>query len=121
MNEPSLTFAYMYAEDGAKYNTGRDAFLYIAVNAHWEEHSFELPIIPEGMSWKVVVRSDAAADGRTAAAGAARDAAADSRATADGAAWDAAANGRAAAAEAVPGRLTLGPRSTAVLIGARDL
>ena len=106
MDEPSLTLAYLYAEDGAKYNTGRDAFLYIAVNAHWEEHSFELPIIPEGMSWKVVVRSDAAADGR---------------ATADGAARGAATNGRAAAAEAVPGRLTLGPRSTAVLIGARDL
>ena len=119
MDEPSLTFAYMYAEDGAKYDTGRDAFLYIAVNAHWEEHSFELPIIPEGMSWKVVVRSDAAADGRPAANGAASGAAGDDRTAANGAASGAAADGRPA--ETVSGRLTLGPRSTAVLIGARNL
>lgn len=23
----------------------------MAVNAHWEDHSFELPVIPEGFSW----------------------------------------------------------------------
>jgi glycogen operon protein len=90
MNDHSLTFAYMYAEDGAKYKTGRDAFLYIAVNAHWEEHIYELPIIPEGMSWKLIARSDAAGDGRM-----------DANVT-------------------VPGRITMGPRSTAVLIGERE-
>ena len=48
---PNLCFAYMYAEDHVKYNTNNDCFIYIAVNAHWEEHGFEFPVIPEKMSW----------------------------------------------------------------------
>lgn len=27
------------------------SFIYVAVNAHWEEHVFHLPIIPAGMQW----------------------------------------------------------------------
>ena len=53
-----LTFGYMYAEDHDKYSTGRDAFIYVAVNAHWEAHDIELPIIPEGMSWHLAFSSD---------------------------------------------------------------
>ncbi len=49
--EPTLSFAYMYAEDHGKYHTKKDVFIYVAVNAHWEAHNFELPIIPEGYSW----------------------------------------------------------------------
>jgi glycogen operon protein len=48
---PNLTFAYLYAEGARKYRTERDSFLYIAVNAHWETHTFHLPIIPSGMRW----------------------------------------------------------------------
>ncbi len=47
----NLTFAYMYAEDHVKYKTDRDSFIYVAVNAHWEGHDFELPIVPEGFKW----------------------------------------------------------------------
>jgi glycogen operon protein len=55
---PTLTFAYMYAEDHEKYRTEQDAFIYIAVNAHWEEHTFNLPIIPENMTWHLSFKSD---------------------------------------------------------------
>ncbi len=54
---PSLSFAYMYAEDSQKYGTKHDAFIYVAVNAFWEGQTFQLPIIPEGYSWKVVLKS----------------------------------------------------------------
>ncbi|MCR5775064.1 MAG: glycogen debranching enzyme, partial [Lachnospiraceae bacterium] len=48
---PTLTFAYMYAEDHVRYRTPDDSFIYVAVNSHWEEHEFNLPVIPEGFSW----------------------------------------------------------------------
>ena len=57
-NVPTLTFAYMYAEDHEKYKAERDAFIYVAVNAHWEDHSFGLPIIPENMSWHLAFNSE---------------------------------------------------------------
>ena len=52
-NSAGLCFAYMYVEDHKKYGTERDCFIYIAVNAQWEEHWFELPIIPEGYAWRL--------------------------------------------------------------------
>ncbi|SFD08942.1 glycogen debranching protein GlgX [Butyrivibrio sp. YAB3001] len=54
---PGLAFAYMYAEDGEKYKTGKSTFIYIVVNAHWEDHDFGLPIVPEGYKWKIYVDS----------------------------------------------------------------
>ncbi len=51
--KPGLCFGYMYAEDHIKYNTEHDCFIYIAVNAHWDEHRFELPIVPTGCVWKL--------------------------------------------------------------------
>ncbi|MCR5544233.1 MAG: glycogen debranching protein GlgX [Eubacterium sp.] len=59
LNEASsgLCFAYMYAEDHVKYKTKKDTFIYVAVNAHWEEHLFELPILPNGSSWKLAFDS----------------------------------------------------------------
>ena len=59
LNEASSghCFAYMYAEDHVKYKTKKDTFIYVAVNAHWEEHLFELPIIPNGSSWKLAFDS----------------------------------------------------------------
>ena len=47
----NLTFAYLYAEDHEKYGTEQDCFIYVAVNAHWETHTFRLPVIPAGMQW----------------------------------------------------------------------
>ena len=57
-NEPTLTFAYMFAEDHEKFSVKKDSFIYVAVNAHWEEHEFELPIVPEGFSWKLTFDSN---------------------------------------------------------------
>ena len=54
---PSLVFAYMFAEDHQKFGTDSDCFIYIAVNAHWEEHCMKLPIIPAGCSWKLAFDS----------------------------------------------------------------
>ena len=54
---PALVFAYMYAEDHRKAGTDSDCFIYIAVNAHWEEHCMRLPIIPAGCFWKLAFDS----------------------------------------------------------------
>ena len=51
--EPGLSFAYMYAEDHTKYGTERDAFIYVAVNAYWEEQYFTFPLLPEGFRWNL--------------------------------------------------------------------
>lgn len=85
---PSLTFAVMYAEDHVKYGTEKDAFLYILINAHWEEHDFTLPVLPKGMQWKLVCDSK-------------------------GVCFPAGEE----APLIVPSRFTLGPRESAVLIG----
>ncbi len=52
-SEPALAFAYMYAEDHEKFGTKKDCFIYVAINAHWEEHSFGLPIVPKGYKWRL--------------------------------------------------------------------
>ena len=52
MYEPFLTFGFLYAEPAAKYGTKRDGFIYCGVNAHWEEHTLALPILPEGFVWR---------------------------------------------------------------------
>ena len=55
----TLTVACLWAEDHRKYGTNQDAFLYLAVNAHWEDHSFRLPVIPAGFSWRTEAASSA--------------------------------------------------------------
>lgn len=50
---PTLTFAYMFVEDHARYNTSADCFIYVCVNAHWEWHEYELPIVPKDYGWKM--------------------------------------------------------------------
>ena len=59
-DSPGLCFMYMYAEDHEICKTERDCFILIAVNAHWEEHVYELPRLPEGMEWEIRLRSDRA-------------------------------------------------------------
>ena len=56
-NGPNLTFAYLYAEGREKFRTKEDAFIYVCVNAHWEEHTFQLPVIPAGMRWHLLCDS----------------------------------------------------------------
>lgn len=55
IGSPFLVFGFMYVEPNEEYGTGENQFIYCAVNAHWEEHSLELPQIPEGMKWHKVV------------------------------------------------------------------
>ena len=50
---PGLSFSYMYAEDHVRYGTARDAFIYVAVNAYWQEQRYALPVLPEGCRWKL--------------------------------------------------------------------
>lgn len=57
MSGPFLTFGFMYAEPAADFGTAKDCFIYCGVNAHWEEHALELPVIPEGMAWRIVAYS----------------------------------------------------------------
>ena len=52
-NAATLTFAYLYAEDHHKYKTNSDCFIYVAVNAHWEEHFYSFPALPEGFCWSL--------------------------------------------------------------------
>ncbi len=61
-NAHTLTIACLYAEDHLKYGTAHDSFLYLAVNAHWEDHSFRLPVIPKECRWRQVLASSPQAD-----------------------------------------------------------
>ena len=54
---PGLSFAYLYAEDSDRYGTEQDAFIYVAVNAYWEEQRFTLPVLPQGCQWKLAFES----------------------------------------------------------------
>ena len=56
-NRPTLTIACLYAEDHRKYGTKEDVFIYLAVNAHWEKHTFTLPVLPEGFRWRKEISS----------------------------------------------------------------
>ncbi len=55
--QPGYCLSYMYAEEHSKYGTKKDAFIYIALNSHWEEHYFEFPILPNGFTWKLAFDS----------------------------------------------------------------
>lgn len=52
-NSHALVFGFMYAEPAADFGTDKDYFIYCGVNSHWENHTLELPIVPEGMQWRV--------------------------------------------------------------------
>lgn len=48
----------MYCGKYAKVSRNqRDVFIYVAYNAHWIEHEFALPKLPDGMQWKVAIVS----------------------------------------------------------------
>ena len=54
-----LTFGFLYAEPAADFKTEKDCFIHCAVNGHWEQHDLELPIIPAGMKWQLVLDTGA--------------------------------------------------------------
>lgn len=54
----SLTLALLYAESAQKYNLTEDTFIYFIMNMHWEQHKFELPVLPEGFKWHYAASTD---------------------------------------------------------------
>lgn len=42
----------------ARCGNEKDDYIYVALNMHWEPHTFELPKLPEGMSWFVSANTD---------------------------------------------------------------
>jgi glycogen operon protein len=48
----------------ARGGTEEDDYIYVAMNMHWETNDFELPKLPEGMSWCVFVNTDMQPVGR---------------------------------------------------------
>ncbi|MBQ7200714.1 MAG: glycogen debranching protein GlgX [Eubacterium sp.] len=56
----SLVFGYMFAEDHVRYKTKKDCFIYVAVNAWWEEVYFHLPELPDGLEWKMIAEANVA-------------------------------------------------------------
>ena len=57
MNAPSLVFACLYAEDCGTFDISDDSFIYVMINAHWEPHTFTLPVVPEHFTWYLVCES----------------------------------------------------------------
>lgn len=53
----SLTLALLYAQEKEKYGLNEDAFIYLAMNMHWELHGFGLPQLPENMMWHMVANT----------------------------------------------------------------
>lgn len=41
-----------------KTRDGRDDFIYICVNSHWENHRLHLPALPDNHPWKLVINTD---------------------------------------------------------------
>ncbi|WP_027340803.1 glycogen debranching protein GlgX [Halonatronum saccharophilum] len=54
----SLNLGLMFVGEANKYGTKDDDFIYIAMNMHWKMHSFEIPELPSGKKWHVVVNTD---------------------------------------------------------------
>ncbi len=51
----SRTLAFMLCGKHAQGGTVVDNHIYVALNIHWEPHVFELPPLPEGMTWHLFV------------------------------------------------------------------
>lgn len=49
----SRTLAFMLCGQHAREGALRDDYIYLAMNMHWDSHSFELPKLPAGLRWHV--------------------------------------------------------------------
>jgi len=54
----SRTLAFLLNGENVKGGTANDTFIYVAMNMHWEMHGFELPQLPQGLSWHVAANTD---------------------------------------------------------------
>lgn len=41
-----------------KTEDGRDDFIYIAINAHWENHRINLPSLPHDTPWQLIINTE---------------------------------------------------------------
>jgi glycogen operon protein len=57
----SRTLAFMLCGRHACGGTVRDDHLYVMMNMHWEGCLFELPVLHEGMTWRVFANTGAPA------------------------------------------------------------
>ncbi|MBI5647353.1 MAG: glycogen debranching enzyme [Ignavibacteriae bacterium] len=55
----SRTIAFMLCGKHAVRAGHADDYIYVAMNMHWEGHSFELPGLPDGRSWHVFANTGA--------------------------------------------------------------
>lgn len=46
----------------ARAETGDDAFVYLALNMHWESHELALPRLPKGQEWQIFISTDTACE-----------------------------------------------------------
>ncbi len=69
--------AFMTGRIGIMFSGQSDDFVFLAVNAHWEPHTQELPPLPPGWSWHMEMHTwwkdpfvcESPFDGRTALIG----------------------------------------------------
>ncbi|PID56143.1 glycogen debranching enzyme GlgX [candidate division KSB3 bacterium] len=47
----SHSLAFLLCGKHAKNGSEHDDYSYVMMNMHWEDHDFELPILPKGMAW----------------------------------------------------------------------
>jgi glycogen operon protein len=59
-SDNSRVLAFMLCGKHAKDSTTEDNYIYVALNMHWETLPFELPGLPEGMTWHVFANTSAA-------------------------------------------------------------
>jgi glycogen operon protein len=53
----SRLLAFMLSGKNSRGDAGGDAYVYVAMNMHWEAHWFELPGLPGGLHWHVAVNT----------------------------------------------------------------
>ncbi len=56
----SRTLAFMLDGSHARGGSIEDDFVYVAMNMHWESHDFDLPGLPDGKLWHVFANTGAA-------------------------------------------------------------
>ena len=57
----SRVLAFLLDGKHARGGTVQDNYLYVAMNSHWEGHSFGLPQLPDNLQWHVVANTGVAA------------------------------------------------------------
>ena len=55
----SRLLAFLLCGENSRGGMEKDNFIYVALNTHWEDHWFEIPGLPEGLSWHVAANTGA--------------------------------------------------------------